>query len=441
MPAARVSPAVTEQKSTVLSKNTSSEDPESGSLSSQSLEKGETLSPYESVLYRLNHDEKWYKEISLGRRVGFYRFRGELGTGNFSQVKAAVHCLTRERVAVKILDKAKLDQKTQKMLSREIVSMESLHHPHIIRLYEVMENLSKIYLVMEYASGGELFHKISNDGRFPEEEAKPLFAQVTSALDHMHSHNIIHRDIKAENVFFSGPNIVKVGDFGFSTQVSSRDDALQTFCGSPPYAAPELFYEDSYVGPLVDIWALGVLLFFMLTANMPFKAPTVSGLKKLIIDGQFSIPTYLSPECHWLLKGILQQNPSSRLTLVQVKRCRWMMGQTLPAELPKYSMQPPGKEEIPKLSPEEVFARRRLKDLGITEEMMKDCWEKGAKSSVTGTYRIVLHKIQNSPILPERLTLDSSGNGKASKKTETCVQAQMKKMLCKNKKSRACAII
>lgn len=179
----------------------------------QPREKSQT--PYERLTYDLAHDERYLKEITLGKRIGFYRIRGELGSGNFCQVKMGIHSLTRgkktkrsgnlirlkaraietrkfmmfcflaDKVAIKILDKTKLDQKTQRLLSREISSMEKLHHPNIIRLYEVIETLSKLHIVMEYAPGGELFARISNEGKLHERTARRIYGQVISAVEHM----------------------------------------------------------------------------------------------------------------------------------------------------------------------------------------------------------------------------------------------------------------
>ncbi|XP_042187965.1 serine/threonine-protein kinase NIM1-like [Callorhinchus milii] len=144
-----------------------------------------TLTPLEKLNHDVTHDERTIKEVTLGRRIGFYRLRGQIGSGNFSQVKLGIHVLTKEKVAIKILDKSKLDQKTERLLSREIASMERLHHPHIIRLYEVIETLTRLHLVLEYAAGGELFTSVSTEGPLPEDLARKLFAQIVSAVQHM----------------------------------------------------------------------------------------------------------------------------------------------------------------------------------------------------------------------------------------------------------------
>lgn len=215
---------------------------------------------------------------------------------------------------------------------------------------------------------------------------------------------------------------------------------MRTFCGSPPYAAPELFRDDSYVGPMVDVWALGVLLYFMLTATMPFKAQTVAGLKKQILEGEFTIPEFLSNECHFLILGILKLDPKSRITLEQIKRSNWLMGQALPSALPKDSLQVPTemcKENETVLSPAEMTVRSRLRDLGINEDMIEEGKSKGSRSSVMGTYRIVLHKFlsESSPSTYENLV---PANTSQFLKAE---ENPKKVKVVKNKKSKMCTIL
>nr|XP_018906028.1 PREDICTED: serine/threonine-protein kinase NIM1-like [Bemisia tabaci]XP_018906029.1 PREDICTED: serine/threonine-protein kinase NIM1-like [Bemisia tabaci]XP_018906030.1 PREDICTED: serine/threonine-protein kinase NIM1-like [Bemisia tabaci]XP_018906031.1 PREDICTED: serine/threonine-protein kinase NIM1-like [Bemisia tabaci] len=272
------------------------------SKSPKSEQQQQRTSVYEKLQHNLQNDEKWKQEISLGKRITLYKLQGEIGRGNFSQVKMAVHELTKERVAIKILDKAKLTVKARRMLDREISNMTSIHHPNIIRLFEVIESFSKLFLVMEYASGGELYQKLTAVGKLPEIDAKTIFAQILSAVKYLHQNLIIHRDLKAENVFCSSRGLVKVGDFGFSTRLANGfEEQLKTFCGSPPYAAPELFRDESYVGGPVDVWAMGVLLYFMTTGYMPFPADSIAALKRNILAGVFTVPSHLSSSCRFLI--------------------------------------------------------------------------------------------------------------------------------------------
>uniref|UniRef100_A0A6P4G3A0 non-specific serine/threonine protein kinase n=1 Tax=Drosophila rhopaloa TaxID=1041015 RepID=A0A6P4G3A0_DRORH len=199
--------------------------------------------------------------VTIGRRIGLYRFCGDIGRGNFSKVKLAVHQLTRDKVAIKVvdLDRAGLDAKALRMLSSEIATLECVHHPNILRLFEVVETLGRVYLVTEWIRGGELYNHITQGGPLREIHAAPLLKQLLLAVKHMHSLGYVHRDIKAENVLLLSEDRLKLADFGFSTQlINGANQKLDTFCGSPPYAAPELFSDDHYIGAPVDPAVIGM---------------------------------------------------------------------------------------------------------------------------------------------------------------------------------------
>uniref|UniRef100_A0A9J7YL07 non-specific serine/threonine protein kinase n=1 Tax=Cyprinus carpio carpio TaxID=630221 RepID=A0A9J7YL07_CYPCA len=246
-----------------------------------------------------------------------------IGKGNFAVVKLATHMITRAKVAIKIVDKTQLDDENLKKIFREVQIMKMLRHPHIIRLYQVMETERLIYLVTEYASGGEIFDHLVAHGRMAEKDARRKFKQIVAAVYFCHCRNIVHRDLKAENLLLDHNLNIKIADFGFSN-LFSRGQLLKTWCGSPPYAAPELFEGKEYDGPKVDIWSLGVVLYVLVCGALPFDGSTLQNLRARVLSGKFRIPFFMSTDCEYLIRHMLVLEPSRRLSMEQICKNKWM---------------------------------------------------------------------------------------------------------------------
>ncbi|XP_059001822.1 serine/threonine-protein kinase MARK1 isoform X4 [Mustela lutreola] len=255
--------------------------------------------------------------------IGNYRLQKTIGKGNFAKVKLARHVLTGREVAVKIIDKTQLNPTSLQKLFREVRIMKILNHPNIVKLFEVIETEKTLYLVMEYASGGEVFDYLVAHGRMKEKEARAKFRQIVSAVQYCHQKCIVHRDLKAENLLLDADMNIKIADFGFSNEFTVGNK-LDTFCGSPPYAAPELFQGKKYDGPEVDVWSLGVILYTLVSGSLPFDGQNLKELRERVLRGKYRIPFYMSTDCENLLKKLLVLNPIKRGSLEQIMKDRWM---------------------------------------------------------------------------------------------------------------------
>ncbi|XP_067387725.1 NUAK family SNF1-like kinase 2 [Emydura macquarii macquarii] len=251
-----------------------------------------------------------------------YDFLETLGKGTYGKVKKA-----RERsgrlVAIKSIRKDKIkDEQDLVHIRREIEIMSSLNHPHIIAIHEVFENNSKIVIVMEYASKGDLYDYINERQRLTEQEARNFFRQVVSAVYYCHENGIVHRDLKLENILLDGNGNIKIADFGLSN-VYQQDKFLQTYCGSPLYASPEIVNGRPYKGPEVDSWSLGVLLYILVHGTMPFDGQDYKTLVKQISSGEYREPTKLSDACG-LIRWMLMVNAERRATIKDIASHWWV---------------------------------------------------------------------------------------------------------------------
>uniref|UniRef100_A0A8C2HH30 non-specific serine/threonine protein kinase n=1 Tax=Cyprinus carpio TaxID=7962 RepID=A0A8C2HH30_CYPCA len=222
-----------------------------------------------------------------------------------------------------IIDKTQLNSSSLQKLFREVRIMKLLNHPNIVKLFEVIETDKTLYLIMEYASGGEVFDYLVAHGRMKEKEARAKFRQIVSAVQYCHQKCIVHRDLKAENLLLDADMNIKIADFGFSNEFTVGNK-LDTFCGSPPYAAPELFQGKKYDGPEVDVWSLGVILYTLVSGSLPFDGQNLKELRERVLRGKYRIPFYMSTDCENLLKKFLILNPTKRGSLEQIMKDRWM---------------------------------------------------------------------------------------------------------------------
>ncbi|KAL9237576.1 hypothetical protein vseg_012106 [Gypsophila vaccaria] len=259
-------------------------------------------------------------------RLGKYELGKILGEGNFGKVKFATNIETGQPFAVKILEKKKiLNLKITDQIKREIATLKVLKHPNIVRLYEVLASKTKIYMVLEYVHGGELFDKIASRGKLPEKEGRRLFQQLVDGVSYCHDKGVFHRDLKLENILIDGKGNIKVSDFGLSAlpQHFGRDGLLHTTCGSPNYVAPEILANRGYNGSTADVWSCGVILYVILTGYLPFDDRNLAVLYQKITRGDVQIPKWLSPGAQRMIRRILDPNPVTRLTLAEIKVDEW----------------------------------------------------------------------------------------------------------------------
>ncbi|KAM9317785.1 serine/threonine-protein kinase BRSK2-like isoform 1-T1 [Pholidichthys leucotaenia] len=256
--------------------------------------------------------------------VGPYRLEKTLGKGQTGLVKLGVHCVTCQKVAIKIVNREKLSESVLMKVEREIAILKLIEHPHVLKLHDVYENKKYLYLVLEHVSGGELFDYLVKKGRLTPKEARKFFRQIISALDFCHSHSICHRDLKPENLLLDEKNNIRIADFGMAS-LQVGDSLLETSCGSPHYACPEVIRGEKYDGRKADAWSCGVILFALLVGALPFDDDNLRNLLEKVKLGVFHMPHFIPPDCQNLLRGMIEVDASKRLTLEQIQKHTWYL--------------------------------------------------------------------------------------------------------------------
>ncbi|KAI9320227.1 kinase-like domain-containing protein [Dichotomocladium elegans] len=284
-----------------------------------------------------------------GRRrkdIGDYWLGKTLGKGSSGRVKLGIHKVTGEKVAIKIISKAHLATSTavERAVKREIAIMKLIHHPNIMGLLDVIDlsDSPNLYLILEYVQGGELFDYLVSQGRLSEPEARKYFQQVIFGLDYCHRHLICHRDLKPENLLLDKDHNIKIADFGMAS-LQPAGALLETSCGSPHYASPEIVNGVPYNGSASDVWSCGIILYALLCGHLPFDDDDIRELLNKVKTGKYRMPDHISIGAQDLLQRILVVHPEKRIT-AKVQEHPWFKIDTPlnPSILPD----PPTAEEI-----------------------------------------------------------------------------------------------
>uniref|UniRef100_A0A8B9RHI0 non-specific serine/threonine protein kinase n=1 Tax=Astyanax mexicanus TaxID=7994 RepID=A0A8B9RHI0_ASTMX len=349
--------------------------------------------------------------------VGNYRLLKTIGKGNFAKVKLARHILTGREVAIKIIDKTQLNP----------------------------TSLQKVRIYMCFACvlcAGEVFDYLVAHGRMKEKEARAKFRQVcalgysikfvsthriVSAVQYCHQKHIVHRDLKAENLLLDADMNIKIADFGFSNEFTVGNK-LDTFCGSPPYAAPELFQGKKYDGPEVDVWSLGVILYTLVSGSLPFDGQNLKELRERVLRGKYRIPFYMSTDCENLLKRFLVLNPGKRGTLEQIMRDRWINAGSEEEELKPYT------------EPETDISDQKRIDvmvgMGYSRDEIQESLSKMKYDEITATYLLLGRKANeevsdsssnsNQSLAKNRPSSEMNGQSPAHLKVQRSVSSNQK---------------
>jgi hypothetical protein len=266
------------------------------------------------------------------KKVGKYELGRSLGEGTFGKVKYAIDTETNEAVAIKILDKEKIQKQNMgNQIKKEISIMKMVKHKNIVHMVEVLASKTKIFIVLELVTGGELFDKIVQVGKLSEEQARFYFRQLIEGVEYCHKLGICHRDLKPENLLLDEHGNLKISDFGLSSlyvgdadgEGTTRTELLHTTCGTPNYVAPEVLSDQGYDGKKADVWSCGVIMYVLLAGFLPFDESTIVALFAKIQSADFTYPSWFSPEVRSLIDQMLVADPHARITIANIRNHPW----------------------------------------------------------------------------------------------------------------------
>jgi len=316
--------------------------------------------------------------------VKSYKLGKTLGIGSFAKVKVAEHIVTGLRVAIKIVDRRQMkSMDMEEKVKREMKILRLFFHPHVIRLYEVIDSPTHVFVVMEYCKYGELFDYIVEKGRLQEDEARRIFQQIISGVEYCHRNMVVHRDLKPENLLLDSKYNVKLADFGLSN-VMRDGHFLKTSCGSPNYAAPEVISGKLYAGPEVDVWSCGVTLYALLCGTLPFDDENIPNLFKKIKSGIYTLPSHLSALARDLIPRMLVVDPMKRIKINEIREHAWVR-----TRLPHYLAVPPPETSIQARKIDEEVLEQVIK-MGYDKIKLLESLSSRSQNEATVTYNLLL---------------------------------------------------
>ncbi|CAE7492273.1 KIN10 [Symbiodinium pilosum] len=268
-------------------------------------------------------------------------------------------------------------------VAREVQLLKLIRHPHVVQLFEIIETRGQLYLIMEYASGGELFDYIVQNQRVPEPEACRFFHQIIAGVEQIHAMNVVHRDLKPENLLLDEHKCIKIVDFGLSNRFDDNQ-LLKTACGSPCYAPPEMVSGQSYVPQMCDLWSCGVILFAMVCGFLPFEDSNTSALYKKILAANYTPPSFITDSVKDLIAGLLTVDPAKRFTIADVRAHEWYR------QIPEASVRP--RDLVSGQCGLEEDVLQELKCHGFPQEYATNCLLNNKHNSVTTTYYLLASK-------------------------------------------------